>query len=554
MSAQRATRESDSSVTSHEEHRHVINSMKAALRSNRITELEQELLVELKPLFLCNMDTIVDNFYEHVAKLRGTKKIIESAGSNLERLRKTNPEYFRHIYEAELSVDYFQHRWKIGEVHARIGLEPTTFFASLSAYYETIIPMVVMRYRLHPKKMSQMLVALQKVLNLDQSIIIESYNENGFVRELRLLSDANVSLTHELTEQSENLSEYAAIADRALSEIATATEMVAQSATSQAHSTSLAVDKTEELTSQGLATSADATRQGEAISLADEEICRVNLCLKEMNEQADVWPELKKRLVVLETLEQALQATGTRIEEMDARTGEIGRIVQTIEEIASQTNLLSLNAAIEAARAGEAGRGFAVVAEEVRRLAEDSAGAAKDITRLVSAVQDGSRQVGDSMNSTLEDINAVTEVTRAAAECLEKIAGSATEANKAAVGVDRSMETVREVRENSAGRVMQMSEIITEVDTMLRTISDGATDNSAASEEMNASIQEIRQQVADVSRTAEQVKESVQRLRFANSRSEELLSKSITRVFGQEVKSTAEALHPLAHPQDTIKL
>ena len=537
MSAQRATRESDSRATSHDEHRHVINSMKAALRSNRITELEQELLIELKPLFLCNMDTIVDNFYEHVANLSGTKKIIEGAGSNLERLRKTNPEYFRHIYEGELSADYFQHRWKIGEVHARIGLEPATFFASLSAYYETIIPMVVMRYRLHPKKMSQMLVALQKVFNLDQSIIIESYNENGFISELRNLSDANVSLTHDLTEQSSNLSDYAATADRALSEIAKATEMVAESATNQAHSTSLAVDKTEELTSQGRATGVDAGRQGEAISAADEEINRVNECIKEMNQQADVWPELKKRLGVLETLEQALHATGTKIEEMDVRTGEIGRIVQTIEEIASQTNLLSLNAAIEAARAGEAGRGFAVVAEEVRRLAEDSAGAAKDITRLVSAVQDGSRQVGDSMNSTLEDINAVTEVTRAAAECLEKIAGSATEANKAAKGVDRSMETVREVRENSAGRVLHMSEIITEVDTMLRTISDGATDNSAASEEMNASIQEIRQQVADVSRTAEQVKESVQRLRFANSRSEELLSKSISRVFGQAINS-----------------
>ena len=554
MSALRATRETDSGTAPHDEHRHVINSMKAALRSNRISEKEQQLLRELKPLFLSNMDTIVDNFYEHVVKLRGTKKIIESAGSNLERLRKTNPEYFRHVYEAELSVEYFQHRWKIGEIHARIGLEPTTFFASMAAYYETIIPLLVMRYRLQPKKMAQILVALQKVLNLDQSIIIESYNENGFIRELRLLSDANVALTGELTEQSENLSDYAATADRALSEIATATETVAQSATDQAHSTTLAVDKTEELTSQGLATGADAGRQGEAISAADEEISRVNQCIKEMNQQAEVWPELKKRLSVLETLEEALQATGTKIEEMNARTGEIGRIVQTIEEIASQTNLLSLNAAIEAARAGEAGRGFAVVAEEVRRLAEDSAGAAKDITRLVSAVQDGSRQVGDSMNSTLEDINAVTEVTRAAAECLEKIAGSATEASKAAVGVDQSMVTVREVRENSAGRVLEMSEIISEVDTMLRTISEGATDNSAASEEMNASIQEIRQQVADVSRTAEQVRESVQRLRFANSRSEELLSKSISRVFGQEVSASADALHPLAHPQDMIKI
>jgi methyl-accepting chemotaxis protein len=67
-------------------------------------------------------------------------------------------------------------------------------------------------------------------------------------------------------------------------------------------------------------------------------------------------------------------------------TGQIGAIVQPIDEIAAQTNLLALNAATEAARAGEHGKGFAVVADEVRKLAERSSTATKEITELISGI------------------------------------------------------------------------------------------------------------------------------------------------------------------------
>jgi methyl-accepting chemotaxis protein len=112
------------------------------------------------------------------------------------------------------------------------------------------------------------------------------------------------------------------------------------------------------------------------------------------------------------------QETSTRIEELGRSSDAIGRIVNVINEIAGQTNLLALNASIEAARAGEHGRGFAVVAGEVRRLAERTSSATKEIDVTVHAIQEGTKVAVEAMRSSMSHVQSGVDSARSAGEAL----------------------------------------------------------------------------------------------------------------------------------------
>lgn len=155
------------------------------------------------------------------------------------------------------------------------------------------------------------------------------------------------------------------------------------------------------------------------------------------------------------------------VQQLNASSNAIGKIIKTISVIAQQTNLLALNATIEAARAGEAGKGFAVVANEVKELAKQTAAATDDITSRVEAIQGASETAVASITAISDVIDGLSEISTSTASAVEEQAGTT---NDLARIIAESAEAVRGVSEN-----------ITEVDNMAdQTLASGREAEASA--------------------------------------------------------------------------
>jgi len=202
-------------------------------------------------------------------------------------------------------------------------------------------------------------------------------------------------------------------------------------------------------------------------------------------------------------IEKTVNNSALVVSKLGERSKEIGQIVDTISGIAGQTNLLALNAAIEAARAGEQGRGFAVVAEEVRKLAEQSQEAAKQIAGLISEIQKDTDSAVVAMNDGTKEVKRGTEVVTLAGHYFDNIATLVTE-------VSGQIEDISTNMQQMATDSQHIVSAVRGIDTISKNALGHTQTVSAATEEQSASMEQIAASSQSLAKLAEELQIEIQ--------------------------------------------
>ncbi len=257
----------------------------------------------------------------------------------------------------------------------------------------------------------------------------------------------------------------------------------------------LVSDAARETQSTATALSEASANQAREITDATSEINTISNTMGKVSGDADESAKVAERSVVIankgadavqntihgmDKIREQIQKTSKQIKRLGESTQEIGDIVSLIDDIADQTNILSLNAAIQASMAGDAGRGFAVVADEVQRLAERSSAATKQIEVLVKTIQADTNEAVISMEHTTAEVvqgarlaqdagvalGEIEEVSNDLAKLIQEISLAGQQQSESANRVSQTMNVIQEITSQTSSGTMATATSIGELADM----------------------------------------------------------------------------------------
>ncbi len=301
---------------------------------------------------------------------------------------------------------------------------------------------------------------------------------NQFIESIQTIVFQTKSLTETLQRISEHLSSLAQETSAATEEVTSNISSVATNAEQQREHT---VNSAKTIQEQSLSLKEFLTALNESSNLA-----RLTHTTAE-NSGKIIQSAIEKINLLFNIFDQ----NAHQVEALSGTIQEIDQVLEVITQIAEQTNLLALNAAIEAARAGDAGRGFAVVADEIKKLAEESGDATKQIAALVMRIQAENRTTVDSMHDGTKHV---------------------TSGREAMTESEKSLTTIVESVSNLEQRVASMSSLSQSqlertdmVQSNMKEVISFAEDNASALEEIAASMEELNNSMTTVTSSIQEI-------------------------------------------------
>ncbi|MEZ6030821.1 MAG: globin-coupled sensor protein [Hyphomonadaceae bacterium] len=417
---------------------------------------------------------VLDEFYKHVrawpqvARLFGGEAVMSMA-------RNKQVDHWSIILRGEFTNEYVASVRKIGQTHARIGLEPRWYIAGYNFIMERVVGLIGKHChdRFFPPSVKFKTPAERARADADFTAMNTRYCA-AFMRAALLDMDFAISIYLEEGEAAKQraLQEIAGKFEQSVGNIVTT---VAAAATELEHTARSMSSIAEATSGKAIAVSAAAEQATTSVSQVANSTDELNQAVGEISRQVTQASRMASAGVV------KARGTSDIMTQLSQAADKIGQVVSLIADIAAQTNLLALNATIESARAGEAGRGFAVVAAEVKALAGQTAKATEDIGQQIAAMQEISRQSVAAISDIQSAINEIDSVSTAISAAVEEQSA-----------------TTREISRSTGEAAIGTKEVtrhITEVQREASETGDAASQVVDASSELGRQAEHLRRQV-----------------------------------------------------------